>query len=1614
MRASAAAAVLFCSAALWSQQFTTSFEDALNTTFVGVDAETERNLEKVNELMLRKEYSAAARAVQKIIDRSAGGLVNKRGGYYINTGDFCEELLVKHRKEMFAYYRSIVDAAARDLYKRGDSTSILDAARRYALSSDGYLFLFKAGSILFEKGYFSEALNMYTKGAEYFPERTGAPLLAAGFTCACLCGREREAHEWERKIREYTKPFIIGSVSYDTESFIRSVRKTLRASAKETMTEPEYGPVMLWSLDLTSENYGIIMDDALCYVYSGRENTLSAYSMATSMKIWERSDICYPDFSEVSLFVCGAQNIGIYSRPRDNVFKNLQAGRGGMFSDIRIGSMYIVDKHNGKNMIEITPPCGEGCICVLDTQPLFYRGSLYMGYQTYNREGGTPEIHLMRYDLSARSYTWDSFVCQGIGHNKGRLCMAGDRLFYLTNRGVVTGIERYSGRIRWASRYPKGRDVRGRSPRNRGDAGALAASGGMLYTRPYDSPLLFSFDYTGAVAWSRETSRRRGNMFFSRTGPVLIESSALQVYSRQGKHTKSIPLAPSARVFPSRIMNGYFYVTNSTIVLENIDQPSAERIEFKKRDGIPATVEENRRFLAMAYPDSMDIYISRPLDEYAEHDTQLYHFLSARIAFNKGAWERGEDCIASFFKSAGEAYKYEGYDLVPHARKMVGKARNRRAEHLFADGAFVEAEQWFRKVLEADQDLQDGVKCGIFRRITECNMNTGKWADAVRTAQSIIRKYPSCKVVMDNGVQMNGFGFARNVIAQVVREQGADVYAPWERRAQGLFEGKQYNQVVEQYPNSSVYLPSLLMLSKQYEKRGDIQKAAEWMRKYISGPSDAAQDLTALRSLYLRMGMKGVASELESRTQQHESSGTGIHTPLFNIWSVRFTPKERHGQLELRYLGKDSQGFVYEFGGELEKRGMSRGELLWRAKPDYGWLGIHLLYTPASSGIGIQKVLPDMPAQRYGFRKGDIITHINGKPVRGDKQFIRTIKKIGAGVEVSFEFTRQGETQTKRMRLGTRPDTYLDNEIRHIHVFRDKCLIDRDIDSWIVCRDIHTGKRLWDLRDITVRQIAFLEGTVCASSEAGIHYIDAETGRTVWRSTDLPEVTNIQYGGERYLLVQSILDILYVIDRFSGRILYTMKQPGKARNFPLEKGFISVSSDGRIQYLSYAEGNAAWEHVMPFSPVRLRSIRIFREQGEGVTAVWADYKGGVLLRDGKEPVSLKTAQEKWYAAVNGSAVCAGRGYIVFYAGNREQTVIEMDEVKNTYPDSVKILDGKYALFLYTFPHESRLYIVGLQKKKKIVDVLELDSGRLQIFEHKDSLYVMGPRGVTCYTPLLEQEARDQLTACLADKNVNSGIRGARIALKLESPQKGFTLLKPFLETTGSKGLVVEELLLKLRRQAFLASPFRKEIPADGDAVIEMRSRLQYLSHPVFLLGQKSHPWRGAEDFSGNIKLRYTDEYLIMDITVRDDIHIQSKSTDEIMRNDSVAVGLEVPIQRRGLSALDGEAHISQYIITGFVNGKVSVPRHIKNRLPGIRVSGSRQGERSDYTLSIPWKDLTPKGKKVSYFRMGVNIHDNDGEGIKGEMSWTPASGHGITHRFDSRFNPRYFGDIFLK
>lgn len=82
-----------------------------------------------------------------------------------------------------------------------------------------------------------------------------------------------------------------------------------------------------------------------------------------------------------------------------------------------------------------------------------------------------------------------------------------------------------------------------------------------------------------------------------------------------------------------------------------------------------------------------------------------------------------------------------------------------------------------------------------------------------------------------------------------------------------------------------------------------------------------------------------------------------------------------------------------------------------------GWLGLGFLYHPPARGhldgwIYVQRLAPAGPAERAGLFPGDVITAIDGQPIRYPDEFslLQRLSRISGGTVVHVTFRRGIQT----------------------------------------------------------------------------------------------------------------------------------------------------------------------------------------------------------------------------------------------------------------------------------------------------------------------------------------------------------------------------------------------------------------------------------------------------------------------------------------------------------------------------------------------------------------------------------------------------------------------------
>ncbi|HKQ26979.1 MAG TPA: Do family serine endopeptidase [Burkholderiales bacterium] len=83
-----------------------------------------------------------------------------------------------------------------------------------------------------------------------------------------------------------------------------------------------------------------------------------------------------------------------------------------------------------------------------------------------------------------------------------------------------------------------------------------------------------------------------------------------------------------------------------------------------------------------------------------------------------------------------------------------------------------------------------------------------------------------------------------------------------------------------------------------------------------------------------------------------------------------------------------------------------------------GRLGISMQDVVGGEGAAVAEVQPNSPASQAGLRKGDVVTGLNGRPVRGAAELRARLGVVPVGESVDLRVQRGGETRTLKAQIG--------------------------------------------------------------------------------------------------------------------------------------------------------------------------------------------------------------------------------------------------------------------------------------------------------------------------------------------------------------------------------------------------------------------------------------------------------------------------------------------------------------------------------------------------------------------------------------------------------------------
>ncbi len=100
---------------------------------------------------------------------------------------------------------------------------------------------------------------------------------------------------------------------------------------------------------------------------------------------------------------------------------------------------------------------------------------------------------------------------------------------------------------------------------------------------------------------------------------------------------------------------------------------------------------------------------------------------------------------------------------------------------------------------------------------------------------------------------------------------------------------------------------------------------------------------------------------------------------------------------------------------------LAAGELWGLPGQSGGYMGVSGVDAPDAGGARIDEVFPGTPAERAGLRMGDVITAVNGRPVRSFQELARRLARLEPGDRANLALRRGSLRMGLSVLLGSRP-----------------------------------------------------------------------------------------------------------------------------------------------------------------------------------------------------------------------------------------------------------------------------------------------------------------------------------------------------------------------------------------------------------------------------------------------------------------------------------------------------------------------------------------------------------------------------------------------------------------
>jgi serine protease Do len=176
--------------------------------------------------------------------------------------------------------------------------------------------------------------------------------------------------------------------------------------------------------------------------------------------------------------------------------------------------------------------------------------------------------------------------------------------------------------------------------------------------------------------------------------------------------------------------------------------------------------------------------------------------------------------------------------------------------------------------------------------------------------------------------------------------------------------------------------------------------------------------IVSARARDIKMGTYNDFLQIDAPMNQGNSGGPtfDLDGDVIGVNSAIFSPG-----------GGGSIGIGFAIPAETVKAVV--GQLKEKGKVVRGWMGVSIQAATEEGPQGVKpapgarvvETQPNSPAATAGLAVGDVITSLNGEPIKDDRELIKKVSELAPGTSVNLAVRRRGEEMTIAVTLGELP-----------------------------------------------------------------------------------------------------------------------------------------------------------------------------------------------------------------------------------------------------------------------------------------------------------------------------------------------------------------------------------------------------------------------------------------------------------------------------------------------------------------------------------------------------------------------------------------------------------------